>query len=370
MKIVADQNIPLLQEFFSSLGEVVSLPGREINRNDLVDCEILIVRSVTRVNEELLKGTPVKFVGTCTIGLDHIDLQFLDQQGIEWANAPGCNANAVVQYVFSSMAALMPDWQEKTVGIIGCGSIGSRLHTRFKKLGVKVKCYDPFLTESEQADLVEFNDVLNSDIITCHTPLTKSGSYPSFHLLDKKAYQQIPENALIINSCRGGVLDEMALLKILPEKKFKLAIDVWENEPDLNFDFLDRVHIATPHIAGYTLEGRENGTSMVYQALINFLNIQGKSIEDVVTNDVVYFDSTDINSVLAKQDLNTVLLKCYPIAEDDQRIREGKKESNFGAYFDALRKNYPHRREYTYYNFVDSIKDKNLNEKLDIIRNG
>ena len=370
MKIVADQNIPLLQNFFADLGEVVSLPGREITREDLMDCDILIVRSVTKVNAGLLKGTPVKFVGTCTIGLDHIDCDYLDQQGIRWANAPGCNANAVVQYVFSSMAALMPDWQEKTVGIIGCGSIGTRLHTRFKKLGVKVKCYDPFLDHNRQADLVEFADVLNSDIITCHTPLTKTGPYPSFHLLDKAAYQQMPKGALIINSCRGGILDEAALLDVLAEKNFKLAIDVWENEPDLNFHFLDKVQVATPHIAGYTLEGRENGTSMVYQALLEFLNIEGKPARDIVTNDVVNFNGIEASQDSLVKRLNSVLLSCYPIGEDDERLREGKSEPEFGQYFDGLRKNYPHRREYTHYDFSGWDADAAIKEQIGIIRNG
>jgi len=371
MKIVADQNIPLLQEFFAGLGEVISLPGRQISHDDLMDCSILIVRSVTKVNEALLNNTPVKFVGTCTIGLDHIDIDYLNHKGIRWANAPGCNANAVVQYVFSSMAALMPDWQHKTVGIIGCGNIGKRLHRRFKKLGVNVKCYDPFLSQHEQENLVSFDDVLNSDIITCHTPLTQTGEHPSFHLLDEVAYKKIPQGALIINSCRGGVIDEAALLELLPEKSFKLAIDVWENEPDLNFAFLDQVQVATPHIAGYTLEGRENGTSMVYAALIKFLSVQGKPIDEVVNNDVIEWQENTANITVLSERLNAVLLSCYKISDDDQRLREGKKsEQDFGQYFDGLRKNYPHRREYTHFNFPLWEDTPALREKIEIIRNG
>lgn len=366
MKIVADQNIPLLDAFYADIGEVKKLSGREITRDDLIDCDVLIVRSVTKVNEALLSGTPVKFVGTCTIGLDHIDLTYLEEQGIQWANAPGCNANAVVQYVFSTMAALMPNWQEKTVGIIGCGSIGTRLHSRFTQLGVKVSCYDPFSTDDEQADLVTFDEVLKSDIITCHTPLTKTGPFPSFHLLDKTALEKIPKSALIINSCRGGVIDETALLDLLPEKQFKLAIDVWENEPQLNFTLLDQVDIATPHIAGYTLEGRENGTAMVYEALIDFLAIDAKPIAEIVSNDVVDFE----NEKNKEETLNTILLQCYPINEDDQRLREGKTAENFGQYFDRLRKNYPHRREYTHYDFSNSVADLALKKQLDIISLG
>ena len=371
MNIVADQNIPLLKEFFSPLGNVVSLPGREITRDDLMDCSLLIVRSVTKVNKALLEGTPVKFVGTCTIGLDHIDIDYLNQQGIRWANAPGCNANGVVQYVLSAMAALMPDWQNKTVGIIGCGSIGSRLHARFKKLGVAVKCYDPFLSATEQDDLVSFDEVLNSDIITCHIPLTHSGEYSTFHLLNKAAYSKIPNGALIINSCRGGVLNEKELLDVLPQKQFKLAIDVWENEPQLNDDFLNAVHIATPHIAGYTLEGRENGTSMVYEALLEFLKIEGQAVDDVITNDVVQWQGQYDNEKSITENLNALLLQCYSMVEDDKRLRAGKQSAqNFGQYFDHLRKNYPHRREYTHYDFSGLTAEPLLKEKVDIIRNG
>lgn len=374
MKIVADQNIPLLHEFFADIGNVVSLPGREITRNDLVDCSILIVRSITPVNQALLDGTPVKFVGTCTIGVDHIDTDYLDQQGIIWANAPGCNANAVVQYVFSAMAALMPDWQHKTIGIIGCGSIGKRLHRRFKQLDVKVKCHDPFLNSTQQDDLVSFEEVLNSDVISCHTPLTKTGEHPTYHLLNKHAYQKIPAGSLIINSCRGGVLDEQALLEIQPEKQFKLAIDVWENEPELNFTFLDKVQIATPHIAGYTLEGRENGTSMVYQALVQFLGIQGQDINTVVTNDVVPWQATTRDDMSREEYLNSVLLSCYPMYDDDESLRKGKEnrapEQTFGQYFDHLRKNYPHRREYTHYDFPLWQDMPELTRKINIIRNG
>jgi len=371
MKIVADQNIPLLKEFFSPLGEVVSLAGREITRNDLVDCSLLIVRSVTKVDQALLEGTPVKFVGTCTIGLDHIDIDYLNQRGIQWANAPGCNANGVVQYVFSAMANLMPDWQTKTVGIIGCGSIGSRLYTRFKKLGVQVKCYDPFLSAQEQDALVSFDEVLNSDIITCHTPLTHFGDHPSFHLLNKPAYLQIPKGALIINSCRGGVLNEAQLLEVLPEKQFKLAIDVWENEPQLNDDFLNAVHIATPHIAGYTLEGRENGTAMVYEALLKFLKIEGQEVANIVTNDVIQWQGQCENENTLTDDLNTVLRQCYSMIEDDKSLRAGKlSDHDFGKYFDGLRKNYPHRREYTHYDFSPLASQALLKKKIDIIRNG
>ena len=184
MIIVADENIPLVKEFFGQLGEVRCLPGRQISAIDIQDADALIVRSVTTVDENLLAGSRVRFVGTCTIGVDHLDQDFLAAQGISWSSAPGCNANSVVEYVYSALCHLNINWLELKIGIIGCGNVGGLLYQRLKAQGVKVCCYDPNLTLEQNPDLVDLDTVLACDLVSMHTPLVITGPYPSFHLLD------------------------------------------------------------------------------------------------------------------------------------------------------------------------------------------
>ena len=185
MKIVADENIPLLSRFFDKIGEVKQIAGREITANDLIDADILIVRSVTQVNQALLENTSVKFVGSCTIGMDHIDTDYLNKQGIRYENAPGCNANSVVEYILSCLSILTEthrmDWGDISVGIVGYGNVGSLLANRLDKLGITYKAYDPLLDESiqQQASLTTFEDVLTCDIVSLHVPLTTEGDYPT-----------------------------------------------------------------------------------------------------------------------------------------------------------------------------------------------
>lgn len=367
MKIIVDQNIPLAQEFFSHLGEVIALPGRDLKSSDLKGADILLVRSITQVNESLLSGSNIQFVGSCTIGIDHLDTDYLDANNITWANAPGCNANAVVQYVFSAMAALRPEWQKHTIGIVGCGNIGRRLYQRLCRLGCDVMVYDPFLESAPPVDidpahLVSFNKVLDADIITCHTPLTRNGPFPTYHLFGYDELSQLSDKTLLINSGRGAVIDNEALLSVLNQRTLlnqpvlSLALDVWENEPTINRQLLEKVNLGTFHIAGYSVEGKEQGTYMIYKALCQFLNKPIPQEKDLLLSQ----DKTTLDLHQHEQaSLNDLILACYNIVDDDKTLRNDSR-------FDLLRKEYVSRREYSHFELSSSVQ--NLQPSFDIIK--
>ena len=225
---------------------------------------MLLVRSVTRVDRTLLEGSAVAFVGSATIGTDHVDQAYLAEQGIRFAHAPGCNANAVVQYDLSVLSNLQPDWQSCTVGIVGCGNVGGRVYRTLKSLGVNCRVYDPFLSAEQIPDLVDFQSVLAADIICVHTPLTTEGPFPTEHLFNAEVLAGLGENTLLINAGRGAVIDNGALLEHLKSgSKLRVALDVWEPEPNINPGLLEQVLLATPHIAGYSREGKIRGTEML-----------------------------------------------------------------------------------------------------------
>ncbi len=374
MNILADQNIPGVTELFADLGTVTTLPGREICADHLRDVEILLVRSVTQVNAALLANTAVQFVGSCTIGTDHLDSAYLDAQGIYWAYAPGCNAGAVVQYVLSAMASVKPQWQQQTVGIIGGGTIGGRLYRLLQQLGVGCCCYDPFLatpslttglrTPGKGAEWASLATVLQADIVTCHVPLTDDGPYPTRHLLGAYELAQLAPDALLINSSRGGVIDEQALQAHLSaHRELKVVLDVWQGEPVINQQLLAQVSLGTPHIAGYSLEGKARGSVMIYQALCDFLQRQPQT--SAAGRDRAPWPHPLEPSLSDSQQLNRILTQSYAIADDDRRLRQGADSGNdWGHYFDRLRKHYPVRREYGHYQFPEHKLSARLRQQL------
>ena len=242
MKIVVDDKIPFIQEKLHLLAdEVVALSGASISAADVRDADALIVRTRTRCDEALLKGSKVQFVATATIGFDHIDAPYLERAGIQWTSCPGCNASSVAQYVESALLLLAQEkglsLQQSTIGIVGCGHVGAKVR--------KV-----------------------ADVITFHVPLTREGQYATWHLADEHFFRQLPPIPYIINTSRGGVVDNIALLSALQEGRVRDAVlDVWEGEPLLNLDLLQRVFIGTPHIAGYSADGKANADNMVIEAL-------------------------------------------------------------------------------------------------------
>ncbi len=355
MKIIADQDIYRVEEYFSCLGELVLLPGRKISQQDLLDADALLVRTVTKVNRELVENTPVKFVGSASSGFDHIDLPLLKEKVIHFSNAPGCNANAVVDYFFAVLAWFnihnQVDWQKKTVGIIGAGNVGSRLAARLQNLGMSFSIYDPFLSSDHELApwFTSFENVLKKDIVTLHTPLTYAGDYPTHHMLNPEYLSEISKDALLINACRGEVIDNLALLELLKNTGGpKVALDVWESEPNINPLLLDKVQIATPHIAGYSINGKLNATRKIYDDLCQFFSITRNGDHHTASGFLLEGETgkTDIETI----SLN--ILNAYPI-ENDLILRE-KSPQQLAAGFDLCRNNYNFRREFSDYSLSEN----------------
>ena len=345
MKIIADQSMPLVTELFGPYGDVDLLPGREISTVEIADADVLLVRSVTKVDADLLNGSKIKFVGSATIGTDHIDLDYLQAEGVHFAHAPGCNAQSVMQYDLSVMTRLIPDWRNKTVGIVGCGNVGGSLLKALLSIGVSCRVYDPLLCPDRGIATTNFEAVLDSDILCLHTPLTFSGLQPTYHLLDAKALSKLKPGCLLINAGRGAVVDNQALLaRLKGGADLLVALDVWESEPLIDLELLEYVSMASPHIAGYSLEGKVKGTSMVFK---EFMNWQGASWEEINSPKL---DAMDACPVVISRVADAILAS-FDVGADDARMRsilDGVKPNSnlIGEYFDRLRREYPDRREW------------------------
>jgi len=358
MNIVADENIVSLDEFFSSHGNITSLPGRNITAATVKDADVLLLRSVTTVNENLLRGSRVKFVGSCTIGTDHLDIPWLEQQGISWAYAPGCNAHAVVDYVLASLFALKIDVTKLasknfTVGIVGCGNVGSRLQKRLKKLGIQTLCCDPPLAEKESRKknsskkYLPLQEVISrSDAVCLHTPLTRDGKHPTFHLINADNLSLLKKNAVLLNAGRGAVVDNTALLAHLnTHPAFRAVLDVWENEPTISKKLLEKIAIATPHIAGYSVEGKQRGSEMIYQQFCKHFSIETSVV--VEKEAPIILDSKCFNTI------SGLVQACYDPLKDSEELKHTPTA------FDQLRKLYIYRREFSQFR----IRNTNANDK-------
>lgn len=357
MLIVADENIPLLDSFFGDIGEIRRVSGRNLSPADVRDADILLVRSVTRVNEELLKGSRVRYVGTSTIGTDHVDVAWLESQGIAFSAAPGCNANSVAEYVLSVLSLYAEkqgrdDWETLSVGIVGAGNVGSELARKLDRLDFTVRLCDPLRAEQEEdADgFCSLDDVLECDVISLHTPLTKKSAHATFHMVDGEKLDRLTAGQLLINTSRGEVIDSAALLERLQRPNAPtVVLDVWEQEPRINPLLVDAVWLATPHIAGYSLEGKVQGTEMVYQALCRFLGLPvrkkaGQYLPEPALSKLSFTSAAEETGAG-----NIAMRSCYDPRRDDARLRltmDLPAEDRATA-FDRLRKNYPVRREFS-----------------------
>lgn len=350
MKILVDENMPYAQDLFCQLGDVKRVPGRPLPIEELNDTDALMVRSITKVNAELLSGKPVKFVGTATAGFDHVDTQWLTQQQIGFSSAPGCNAIAVVEYVFSALMVLAEQdgfqLTDKVVGIVGVGNVGGRLATRLRALGVNVLLCDPPRADNGDNDIFHSLDTLleQADVLTFHTPLNKSGPYNSYHLINESNLEKLAEGTILINASRGEVIDNQSLLTALANgQSLRVVLDVWEPEPDLSVALLEKVDIATPHIAGYTLEGKARGTTQVYEAFCDFI---GKPQQVELAT---LLPAPVISTISVQGELTQILLKqlihlVYDVRRDDAALRN---VAGVKGEFDKLRKYYPVRREWS-----------------------
>lgn len=361
MKIVADENIIYAGEAFSALGNVTLVPGREITRDILQGADILLVRSVTGVNENLLRNTGIGFVGTATIGRDHVDTGYLESAGISFADAAGSNADAVAEYVFTALLEIFAereyDLSGKSIGVIGVGNIGSRVAKIATSLGMKVLKNDPPLKRlTSREDYLELDDLMECDIITLHVPLNMEGPDKTFHMFDNKRLKKLKDGVVLINASRGHIVDNEALQSIIGEKNFSAVIDVWENEPFVSTGLLEKTIIATPHVAGYSYEGKVNGTKMIYNSLCNFL---GKVPAWQPATPPVGNNHLSLDALSGMAGLRKLFSGIYDIRKDDKQFRTVlNMPSKEGAiYFDGLRKNYLLRREFS--NFSVALKNRN-----------
>ncbi|MBN1007527.1 4-phosphoerythronate dehydrogenase PdxB [Amphritea pacifica] len=350
LNIVADENIPALTRLFGHLGEIRTLPGRTIQNSDLQQADMLLVRSVTRVDQQLLENTPVRFVGTATIGTDHIDTDWLQAHSIGFSSAPGCNADAVAEYVISNLLLVAAEQgfklTERVVGIVGVGNVGRRLQQRLTDLGVTLVLNDPPRAAAGETGFIALSALLaQADIICLHTPLTKTGDHPSFHLLNADNLEHIKPGAILLNAGRGPVIDNKALLNWHRGRAdVTLLLDVWEEEPVVDSQLAQRVRIGTPHIAGYSLDGKIRGTWMLYRA---FCQQQG------ITPDIELADclasagpAPDIQ-LDGSETLTDIVHAIYQPEADFQRFMASLVDTDLQPQaFDLLRKNYPVRREF------------------------
>ncbi|MBT8434797.1 MAG: 4-phosphoerythronate dehydrogenase [Gammaproteobacteria bacterium] len=354
MKILADQNIPCVADAFRDLGEVMLMPGREIRREHLSDCQCLVIRTVTAVDAALLDNTPVEFVATATIGNDHIDLDYLAKSRIGCSNAAGCNAEAASEYVISGLFALAQrkgfDPFQLKAGIVGFGNVGSRLYHKLDTLDIECLVCDPPLQEagtSSQA-FVDLDTILREcNLISLHVPLTSTGKHPTFHLLDAERLQHILNGCLLVNSARGEVVDNKALLDLLRQQDDLLVfLDTWENEPNPLRELLQRVDLATPHIAGYSVEGRLRGTQMVLDAVSGHFDLSSRwQMTQQLPPDQELIVQASGSTASAWHDL---FRQHFDIWRDHEAFVGGcNLDSNtYANHFDALRRVYPDRLEY------------------------
>ena len=338
-KIVIDDKIPYIKETISKLtNRAVYIPGNMIGNDDIRDADALIIRTRTHCDAQLLKGSNVKFVATATIGYDHIDTNFMEQAGIKWINCPGCNASSVAQYIDAVLTLIKTekhiDIQKQTIGIVGCGHVGRKVVEVARRKGMNILVCDPPRSDAEgEKGFVSMEQIAKeADIITFHVPLTKEGRYPTYHLANETLFDNLSKRPIIINSSRGAVVDNEALLYAINYNKVKDAvIDTWENEPNINKELLKRVWIGTPHIAGYSADGKTNADNMVISALCEFFSLPMQPA--ICPPEIPNAD------LCPKNEDERTLFFYNPIPESNKLKLEPEK-------FEWFRNNYPLRREY------------------------
>ncbi len=351
MKIVADNKIPYLRGALEKYSEVTYLPGKDITRDSIMDADALLIRTRTKCNESLLEGTKVRFIGTATIGYDHIDTMYCERNNISWTNAPGCNSSSVQQYIAAALFMIASGYgislKTKTIGIIGVGNVGSKVARLAEILGMKVLLNDPPRARKEgEKGFVNINTVLReADIITVHVPLTMTGEDRTYHLFDHEAFEKFKPGSWFINSSRGEVA-ETAALKNLQRSSGRISavIDVWENEPELDRELMSEVFLATPHIAGYSADGKANGTAMAVNSLCRYFDLPLNNwYPDDVPSPALPEISIDGKGRSDEEIIGEAVLHTYNIKADYERLLASPSE------FEKQRGDYPLRREFTSY---------------------
>jgi erythronate-4-phosphate dehydrogenase len=347
LKIVTDNKIPFLEGAFKQKANIVSLPGNKITREHLVDTDALIIRTRTKCNRELLHGTSVKFIASATIGYDHIDAAYCDAHGIKWTNAPGCNSGSVKQYIASALAEIIriekKSFKDITLGVIGVGNVGSKVAAMAKTLGVKTLLNDPPRERIEgKSDFTDIETLIaQSDIITMHVPLSHQGIDKTFHLANADFFTKTKHGAWLINTSRGEVAETQSLIYALESKHLGGAvIDVWENEPNINLKLLELAHIATPHIAGYSADGKANGTAMSVQAISKYFNLGMDNWQPANVPQAKQSSLTiNCNDKSKEQIFSELSAFAYNIMLDSEKLKKLPQT------FEQQRETYPIRRE-------------------------
>lgn len=370
MNLIIDANIAFAEEAFSHLGITRLVDGRSLTNKDVKDADILIVRSVTNVTDGLLKNSKVKFVGTATIGTDHIDLNYLSKQNIQFTDAKGCNAVSVAEYVFTALLKIASDknisLKGKTIGVVGVGNIGSRVSRLAESLGMKVLQNDPPLKRINRDEkFLSLEETLQADIITLNVPMSFDDIDKTFHLLNEDNLKRINNGTILINTSRGAVIDNAALLKESIIREFELVLDVWEDEPTINTKLLAKTKIATPHIGGYSFEGKVKGTKMIYNSLCKFLNI--KPIWQPILPEIENKEMRLSEGKSDEEKLYRLFSSIYNIEGDDEVMRKilTYEPNEQAGYFDLMRKKYPLRREFSNYTIYISENEAHLRSILE-----
>ena len=359
MKIIADENMPYVDALFGYLGKIEYVNGRTLTPKQVEDADVLLVRSVTKVNAALINNAhKLKFIGSATIGTDHVDVEYLSTRNIYFTNAPGCNATAVGEYAFIAMLELAQRFGEslagKVVGIVGAGNTGTAAAKCMQAYGLKVLLSDPIKAlQGDTREFVSLDTIIEqADIISLHVPITKEGEHKTWYLFDEARLNKLKPNTWLLNCCRGEVIDNRALIKFKQQRDdVKLVLDVWEGEPNPMAELVALAEFATPHIAGYSLEGKARGTFMLYQKWCELLDFPvKKSLESLLP-------AFQFNQIVSQGDLTEgQLLKLsrlvYDLRDDDFNFR-GCFSTATG--FDLMRKNHTYRREYSAISLTQSV---------------
>lgn len=349
MKVLCDSHIPFLKGVLEPYCDVSYVPGQEITPEIVREADALIIRTRTKCNAQLLEGSRVRFIATATIGYDHIDTTWCESNGISWTNAPGCNSWSVQQYIGSLLVSMARDmgfsFRDKTLGVVGVGNVGSKVARLAALLGFRVLLCDPPRARREGADTFRTLEqiIKECDIISLHVPLSLDGDDATYHLFDKARLSMLNTNQILINSSRGEVVDCNALKEILRQKKIRAAaLDVWENEPDIDSELLQLLYCGTPHIAGYSADGKATGTMMCVQALGRFFDLpcQNWEISDMPLPAHPVEFSIDTTGKKPQSVLAEAILHSYDIKSDDSMLRKDVSG------FEGLRSGYPVRREF------------------------
>lgn len=369
MQLVVDEDIIYVKQAFSQYGDVTYLPGREISNQSLRNCDVLIISSNTKVNKVLLENTPVQYVGTVTSGMDHIDIEYLNKANIHLDNAHGINTNSVVEYITASLLDIVNSrdltLNKLKAAIVGCGEIGSKVVSMFGSLGLEVTKIDPPLQRASlDISYSSFSEVFSSDIVSFHVPLITEGIDTTYHYLNEYNIHKLKKNCILINTSRGDIIDNNALLNLLEKRPdITVVLDVWENEPNINIELLKHVYIATPHIAGYSTDARIKSTKIIHDKFCQFIQVEPNwSPEFPKLISGKYFVNTELDFAYA---IHSAINKAYFVKEDDFRMRNIIKETYPAKFFDLLRIKYPVRRECSNYSLILKPENNKLKSVLE-----